>query len=86
MVWIRTESIPFAISGSFGEIINGFQDFKIKRNIKTFKRKNKKLENDKDSVLFKSTCLNTYIYIYIYIYIYNVDLYTHLSVCICIYI
>ena len=67
--YIQTESTRFAINGSFGEII-AFQDCRIKRIIRTLERKNKKLENNKDSVFFNQTCVCVCIYIYIYIYIY----------------
>ena len=61
---MRTESIRLTINVSFGEIINEFQDrnfmlcFFIKKNelskkyIRTLKRKRKKLQNNKDFILF----------------------------------
>ena len=50
------------------EIIHKFQD-------RIIKKKKKKIQNNKDSILFNETCL--YIYIYIYIYIY-------MCVCVCV--
>ena len=39
MVRLRTESTRLIINGSFGEIINAFQDCNIKRNLRMLKRK-----------------------------------------------
>ena len=56
MVLIRTESTQLTINGSFGEIIYEFQDCNIKK--KLLKEKWKKLQNNKDFILFNQTCLN----------------------------
>ena len=47
---IRTESTRYTINGSFGEIINKFQDRNIKNNIRTLERKKKKLQNNKYTI------------------------------------
>ena len=65
MVLIGAESTLLAINRSFGEIINEFQDHNIKKTLGLLKEKRKKLQNNKDSILFNQTCLNIYIYIYI---------------------
>ena len=41
MVLIRTESIPYNTNGSFGEIINKFQDRNIKKHLGSWKKKEK---------------------------------------------
>ena len=56
MFRIQTKSTRLTINGSFREIINALQDRNIKRNIRALKRKNEKLENNKDSILFNQTC------------------------------
>ena len=62
MVLMRTESIQYNTNSSFGEVINKFQDYNIKKNIRTLERKKKKFQN-KDSILFNQTCLNV-LYMY----------------------
>ena len=68
MVLIRTENTRYTTNSSFEETINKFQRCNIKKNnIRTLKRKKKKLQNNKDSILFHQTCLNTYKYTCIHI-------------------
>ena len=57
MVLIRAESIQFTTNGFLGKSINEFQDRSIKKqkNIWTLERKNKKIQNNKDSILFYLT-------------------------------
>ena len=61
MVLIRTETTPLAINGSFGEIINESQDWNIKQH-KDFWKKKKTLQNNKDFILFKQTCLYIHLF------------------------
>ena len=59
MVLLRTNSKRLTANGSFREIIYKFQDCNIeKKYIRTLERKNKKLQNNKDSILLNQTCLN----------------------------
>ena len=47
------------ICGSFGEIINEFQDRNIKKKkLKILEKNNKILQDNKDAILFNQTCLN----------------------------
>ena len=66
MVLMRTESTWYNTNNSLGEIINKFQDYNIKKkkNIEGF-LKEKKIQNNKDSILSNQT--SSYIYIYIYV-------------------
>ena len=54
MVLIRSESIRYTTDGTFGDI-NKFQYHSIK-NIRTLEKK-KKIENNKDSILFNQTII-----------------------------
>ena len=42
MFLIRTENTWYTTNGSFGETINGFQGYNIKKKIRTLVRKKKK--------------------------------------------
>ena len=89
MVLIRTESNRYTTNGSFGEIINKFQDSNQMKNTPPNKKNNKireLLKVKKKKKPFKITRIPfystkpVYIYIYIYIYIYNFVLLARISI------